>query len=304
MEINSHQKNHYVISWLILLISVIFHGQNAWPQKVTLGWDLIDNPDIHCYHIYRASRQNSNFTLLDSVLHPTNTYVDENITWNVHYFYVATSVSKFGMESTFSNSVDTLLQGPTSVGILVFSGHKSKSNQVILNWSATTSVYSGFEIQRSKSGTSKSFEVIGFLKAASSHYPQKYQFPDNNLPPGTYNYRLKILEAGGSSQYSDIIEITLVPPLTIHLYQNYPNPFNNQTTITYYLPQDNHVELTIYDVLGHEVCELVDLFQPCGEYTVKWDGQDANGSEVGSGAYYCLLKVSSFIELRKLICIK
>ena len=64
-------------------------------------------------------------------------------------------------------------------------------------------------------------------------------------------------------------------PSNIELAQNYPNPFNPLTTIAYDLPQESHVMLTIYDILGREVIRLIDESQPAGIQKVIWDGRDS-----------------------------
>jgi len=47
----------------------------------------------------------------------------------------------------------------------------------------------------------------------------------------------------------------------------------------------------VYNLLGKEVKTLVDKSQKGGHYEVSWDGKDEKGREVGSGIYFCRLKV-------------
>jgi hypothetical protein len=72
---------------------------------------------------------------------------------------------------------------------------------------------------------------------------------------------------------------------TFNLLQNYPNPFNPSTKITYQLEIEDHVKLTIYDVLGREIITLVDKVQKSGEHSVNWNGKNSSGEEVNSGIY-------------------
>lgn len=64
-------------------------------------------------------------------------------------------------------------------------------------------------------------------------------------------------------------------PLEFALEQNYPNPFNPVTGMTYQVPDDGHVRLTVYNLLGGEVAKLVDRFMPAGVHSVTWDGSDS-----------------------------
>ncbi|MGB2769137.1 MAG: T9SS type A sorting domain-containing protein, partial [Candidatus Zixiibacteriota bacterium] len=86
--------------------------------------------------------------------------------------------------------------------------------------------------------------------------------------------------------------------------QNYPNPFNPRTSIRFALPQDAHVSLTVYNVLGQKVVTLVDEEQPAGYETVWWDGKDATGDEVSSGIYFYRLEADEFLEVKKMLLVK
>ncbi|MDZ7288372.1 MAG: DUF362 domain-containing protein [candidate division KSB1 bacterium] len=82
---------------------------------------------------------------------------------------------------------------------------------------------------------------------------------------------------------------TMAPDIT--LYQSYPNPFNSSTQITYSLPVPAKVNLTVLDVQGQAVCNLVNSFQRTGTHTAIWNGLDENGSPVSSGIYFYQLSV-------------
>ncbi|MBK7499257.1 MAG: hypothetical protein IPI19_09165 [Ignavibacteriales bacterium] len=62
---------------------------------------------------------------------------------------------------------------------------------------------------------------------------QRQAFADKNLEAGKYQYRLKQIDFDGTFEYSNVIEVEIVPPLKFSLEQNYPNPFNPVTTIKY-----------------------------------------------------------------------
>ena len=74
-------------------------------------------------------------------------------------------------------------------------------------------------------------------------------------------------------------------PNAFNLKGNFPNPFNPTTTISYDLSTSGNVVLTVYDILGREVVTLVDGILPAGEYETMWDGRDADGNVIPSGAY-------------------
>jgi len=77
------------------------------------------------------------------------------------------------------------------------------------------------------------------------------------------------------------------------LMQNYPNPFNPWTNISYTVPEDNEVILTIYNLRGEMVKTLVHEFQLRGKYQVRWDSCDELGNAVGSGIYFSRINIGN-----------
>jgi hypothetical protein len=84
-----------------------------------------------------------------------------------------------------------------------------------------------------------------------------------------------------------------------HLYQNYPNPFNPKTIITYELPVANYVDLSLYNILGEKVANLVSEKVEAGQHQAEWD---ATG--FASGVYYYKLNAGEFQQVRKMVLIK
>lgn len=88
-------------------------------------------------------------------------------------------------------------------------------------------------------------------------------------------------------------------PGSFALDQNYPNPFNSSTTISYLLPRLTRVTLGVYDVLGRRVAMLVDAEQPAGPHRAAFDG-----TALGSGAYYVVLRAGESVIVRRSILLK
>lgn len=93
--------------------------------------------------------------------------------------------------------------------------------------------------------------------------------------------------------------------LLIQLNQNYPNPFNIQTNISFKLKKPIYISLIIYNLLGQELIRLIDnKFYHFGEFNVIWNGEDRYGKTLPSGEYWCLLKSTEQICIKKLILLK
>ena len=75
---------------------------------------------------------------------------------------------------------------------------------------------------------------------------------------------------------------------SIQLFPNYPNPFNSSTCISYQIPQDRWVKLSVFNLLGKEVDVLVNEFQRANEYVVKWQPKN-----LCSGIYIYQLSIES-----------
>jgi hypothetical protein len=83
------------------------------------------------------------------------------------------------------------------------------------------------------------------------------------------------------------------------LLQNFPNPFNPSTTISYSLPRNTHVELSIYNTLGEKVQLIVDEKKTAGEHTVRFEAKELSG-----GIYFYKIKAGEFDQTRKMLLVK
>jgi len=93
-------------------------------------------------------------------------------------------------------------------------------------------------------------------------------------------------------------------PERIELYPNYPNPFNPLTTLSYSLPVDMEVEISIFNVQGAKIRELTNGFQPKGTKNIIWDGKNSQGKEVSSGIYFCKLRSRYYHGTIKMVKLK
>lgn len=86
--------------------------------------------------------------------------------------------------------------------------------------------------------------------------------------------------------------LTIIPR-QIALHQNYPNPFNPSTLIRFDLPQDGHVSLRVYNLMGERVLTLLNGWRRAGSHTVKFEPQ-----QLASGAYMYVLQAGS-VQIKK-----
>jgi len=73
---------------------------------------------------------------------------------------------------------------------------------------------------------------------------------------------------------------------SLNVNSSYPNPFNTSTTITYTLPSSRLSTITIYNINGQKILDLVSRYQFRGTHRVTWNGCNDNGTPVSSGVYF------------------
>ena len=88
-------------------------------------------------------------------------------------------------------------------------------------------------------------------------------------------------------------------PDNYKLFQNYPNPFNPTTTIQYEMPQNGNINVSIYNIKGELVEELLDGYKNTGKYSIKW-----NPKNISSGQYFYQISVDGFVQTKKMMLLK
>jgi len=108
------------------------------------------------------------------------------------------------------------------------------------------------------------------------------------------NRSIKILETQGIVADIDLPDgsPTQSMPENYALLQNYPNPFNPATIIPFQLPDESWINLSIYNVRGDRVLELLNQRIPAGRHQISWQGVDRFGKPVPAGLYFSRLIIA------------
>ncbi|HQF43480.1 MAG TPA: YCF48-related protein, partial [Ignavibacteriaceae bacterium] len=219
-------------------------------------------------------------------------YINTGLSPNTTYSYRVSAHNKFGISIGDSADVTTIIP----VELTSFSAIVSE-NEVTLNWTTATELNNqGFEIERKFDSWEKIGYVPGFGTTTES---KSYSFTDSKLNEGNYKYRLKQIDYDGAYKYSKELNVEVSMPLEFSLEQNYPNPFNPSTTIKYSIAEDGYIKLSVYNLLGEEVTNLVNGQQKAGRYEI-----DFNAGTLASGVYIYRLETSNFISSKKLMLMK
>ena len=134
-----------------------------------------------------------------------------------------------------------------------------------------------------------------------------YDFLERNIflnKSSELSYDIKIV--AGDVDYVDRISKDILNniPDEFSLSQNYPNPFNPLTKLDYTLPKRSRVVVSIYNVLGKEIVNLINDEQEYGYHSVSWSGSDSQGRPVSSGVYFAQMRSEGFHQTKKMLLLK
>jgi len=93
-------------------------------------------------------------------------------------------------------------------------------------------------------------------------------------------------------------------PVELALGPVYPNPFNDVITISYAVPRQTEMSLSILDPLGRRIRTLEHGGISAGSYVTHWDGCNQNGMKVSSGMYICLLTTPDKVLLQRIVLLR
>jgi len=107
----------------------------------------------------------------------------------------------------------------------------------------------------------------------------------------------RVLHQNDPEYVSNIAPIPLIQ-------SNYPNPFNPSTTIVFSIPETEKVRVSIYNIKGQKIKDLLNTEMKRGNHRLVWDGKDSNNCYVGSGIYLIKLESGGKTSIRKAMLMK
>ncbi|MFO7852094.1 MAG: T9SS type A sorting domain-containing protein, partial [Bacteroidales bacterium] len=80
---------------------------------------------------------------------------------------------------------------------------------------------------------------------------------------------------------------------------NYPNPFSESTTISFLMPESEHVKIEIYNILGHKIKTLINEMMPPGSHEVVF-----RPGSLPEGLYFLRIESGAYTETKKMILMR
>lgn len=235
-----------------------------------------------------------------------------NLTTNNGSYYVVNSTTSGTRRADWYGSV-TITQAPASVTRLTVTYDGKNSRNVtqslhLYNWSTgswtqiNSRTVGNTDVTISNTQTSPA----NFISASGEIRLRVLSSGNNKNFTCSGDYMQFAVETSGSNLSKPTLSTAANTVQSFRLHQNYPNPFNPATRIRFDLVDDAFVTLTVYDVLGREVAQLVNSERPAGIHDVLFDG-----TKLPSGVYYYRITIAAadrsanvFVETRKLMLMK
>jgi hypothetical protein len=93
-------------------------------------------------------------------------------------------------------------------------------------------------------------------------------------------------------------------PITFALLPARPNPGAHRFLVSYILPKEAAINLSVYDVAGRRVSTLFDGLQAAGRHELSWNSDDAQGRSVPSGTYIVRLEANDRSKNERVIVLR
>ena len=204
----------------------------------------------------------------------------------------------------------------------IHTGYGTISNNIgsiladnVTNWNLGLTphiISGGFSSKRSDHDSFWQWDYPAVLIIEDFFYsPDSYPFYHTTedlvsaLNPSFY-FSMASLTVGSLAELAQIDSIasgimaTANNPKQFTLYSPYPNPFNPIVNIDYDLPENEHINISIYDILGHKIRLVTDRRENTGRHHIIWDSTNSFGEPAASGIYFVRLQTANRTETRKI----
>ena len=123
-------------------------------------------------------------------------------------------------------------------------------------------------------------------------------------PDGSETWEYFTIPTPGEANIQSLELDNQITPKRFTVFSPYPNPFNPVTTISYQIPDDGFVNVSIYDMRGRVVKTLVNSQQSHGNKFFSWNATDNRNRLVPAGVYLYKIEFGDFVSTRKMILLK
>ncbi|MBN2012025.1 T9SS type A sorting domain-containing protein [candidate division KSB1 bacterium] len=301
-------------------------------------WDSQDFNYVSRIKVYRSEASDGGYTLIDSLAKTIGSFTDSQLTEGKTYYYSIAIVDTAGVESFLSDPVvittgsafTMQAEDAATIGtVWLDENHIGFHGTGFANFDASNSSvefthmpgFGGgertliFRYALGNTNRTGSLTVNGVSQSLTMRNTGEWTtyVVDSVAVTLESGYNNTIRFSATGSDFGNLDEITIAGktyiaiessrdsdiPVSYRLHQNYPNPFNPSTTISYDLPKNDHVKLTIYNILGEEVQSFINREMPAGAHRLTVDMKNRP-----SGIYFYTIETGHFNKTGKMLLIR
>ena len=307
--------------------AINYHGTIS-PYKDKLAYFKSDNANIDQYQLFVVDIESLQKTLLQTIQIEVGLYMPPNIYWAIDdyiYLTISNSTDYRNLYKVHSSNTDIplmqLTEGNTNFWLL--NSQNTDLNKLALtSWSDTNEFISNLWIYDLETSQ------LSFIDTIQGGYPHVQTWSPDNLKVAIGS-SITFMAPFSPIQIYDFVNDTIfslsdsaIPlfwlgsqeleisnnfnhiPTDYFLKQNFPNPFNPTTNIKYNLPKYGFVNITVFDMLGNVINQLVNEVQNSGYKSIQWNATNTQGQPVSAGVYLYSIEAGDFRQSKKMILLK
>ncbi len=273
-------------------------GLSATAGETSIDLMWTDNSDNETGFNIERSADGGAFTVIGSAAANTTSYTDMDVVPGILYVYRVQAENN-NTVSVYSSEVNAMIE---IASITAPSGLSATAGEtsIDLMWTDNSDNETGFNIERSADGGA--FTVIGSAAANTTSYTDSDVMTDVE-----YSYRIQALNTDTVSEYSATASATIVSTgiseqesaSGYFLAQNYPNPFYSKTTVSFRIPKNENVTLSVLNLSGKVVRVITSGELQKGEHIFEFN---ADGLE--SGTYFFRIVSDNFTAAKSMMVVK
>lgn len=183
---------------------------------------------------------------------------------------------------------------------------RTEGGSVTLQWAAAESNVDAFVVERSTDG--RTFSPVADLppsnaKRGSASSEAEFSYTDEEVPEALVYYRIRLRGQNGTERTSHTIKIGMgaaeEEEKAVQLIGNFPNPFAEKTTVAFEVREARPVTVTVWDLAGHRLAQLVDGTKEPGYHEVSFGATD-----LPSGTYFVRLETPTETQSHRMVLLK
>ena len=171
---------------------------------------------------------------------------------------------------------------------------------VMINWQASVEVNNALWLIERSDGNGD-FKTIGQLEANQGNY----SYIDKKIVSNEHIYRISAVDCNGSiTSFAPVKVLTGMIPSVFALKPVYPTLIHDNAIISYAVPALGKVNISVFDISGREIKQLINTENEPGYYRISWNCTDDYNARVAPGTYFIRMKSGDFLKTEKAVIIQ